>query len=99
MKATAVKKFLSMVSAATLVSLPTPCHAAAVMLPWDYTLLAMQHILIHSIAPCAIGIAFAGSLLLYSLGGHDKEAGRLFSSGVGGLIALAVVHFLNYVAF
>lgn len=98
MKATTVKKLFSMAAAAALVSLPTRCHAATAMLPWDYTLLGMQHMLVHTIAPLAIGCAFAGSVLLYALGGHDEQAGRLFGSGVGGLIALAIVHLVNYVA-
>lgn len=68
-------------------------------LPWDYTLLAMQDMLVDTIAPWVIGLAFAGSVLLYVIGGHDEEAGRLFGSGIGGLIALAVIYFLNYVAF
>ncbi len=98
MKAATLKKLFPIAATAALVSFPAPCHAATAMLPWDYTLLAMQHTLVHTIAPLAIGCAFAGSVLLYVLGGHDEEAGRLFGSGVGGLIALAVVYFLNYVA-
>jgi hypothetical protein len=36
-------------------------------------------------------------VILYALGGHDEQAGRLFGCGLGGCIALAVVHLLNYV--
>ncbi len=99
MKAATVKKLCSIVSAAAVVSVPVPCQAATSMLPWDFALLAMQRMLGDTIAPVAIGCAFAGSLFLYALGGHDEQAGRLFGSGVGGLIALAFVYFLNYVTF
>jgi hypothetical protein len=87
------------VVAVGLVSVPTLCNAATTSLPWDYTLLAMQDMLVRTIAPPVIGFAFAGSVLLYAIGGHDEQAGRLFGSGIGGLIALAVVYFLHYVAF
>ena len=68
-------------------------------MPWDYTLLAMQGILVHIIVPLVVGIGFVGSIHLYVIGGHDEKAGRLFGSALGGGIALALVHLLNYVAF
>lgn len=77
---------------------PLPCQAATAALPWDYTLIAMQDMLIAYIAPAAIGLALSGSIVLYALGGRDEQAGRLFGSALGGCIALAIVHFLNYVA-
>lgn len=84
-------------AAALLVLRPAPCWAAATELPWDQTLLALQNMLVGTVAPAAIGFAFAGSVVLYALGGHDKQAGRLAGSGIGGCIALVVVHLLNYV--
>ena len=68
-------------------------------LPWDYTLLALQNILVHNIAPWAVGLAFAGSMVLYAVGEHDERAASLLGSSIGGLIAFALVYFLNYVAF
>lgn len=67
-------------------------------LPWDRTLLALQDVLVGTIAPAAISFAFTGAVVLYALGGHDEQARRLFGSGLGGCIALAVVHLLKYVA-
>jgi len=81
---------------ATAVALPAPCQAATAGLPWDRTLTAMQDLLIGTIAPAAIGLALTGAAMLYALGGCDKQAGRLVGSGIGGCIALAVVHLLNY---
>jgi len=60
-------------------------------------LTVMQDMLIGTVAPAAIGLAFSGAGILYALGGYDKEAGRLFGSGVGGCVALVIVHLLNYV--
>jgi hypothetical protein len=41
------------------------------------------------------GRSLAGSC--HALGGHDEQARRLLGSGIGGCIALVVVHLLNYV--
>jgi hypothetical protein len=81
---------------------PSPCVAAqmAAELPWDQTLLVLQDMLINIAAPAAIALAFSGAVILYALGGHDKQAGqagRLAGSAIGGCIALAVVYLLNYV--
>ena len=78
---------------------PIPCITAGSILPWDYTLSVLQSMLVTQIAPAAISVAMVGSALLYSLGGCDELAGRLFGSARGGCIALALVHLLNYVAF
>jgi hypothetical protein len=77
------------------------CFAAtsASPLPWDYTLNALQDILIIYIAPATIRLALSGSIVLYALGGRDEQAGRLFGSALGGCVALAVVYLVNYVAF
>ena len=76
---------------------PTSCDAAVASLPWDHTLVALQDMLITTLAPAAIGLAFTGAAILYALGGHDEQAGRLFGAGIGGCLALAVVYLLNYV--
>jgi hypothetical protein len=90
-------KFLvSRLAASLLLLQPAACHAAPASLPWDYTLLALQGMLISTVAPAAIALAFTGAAILYALGGHDKEAGRLFGAGIGGCFALAVVYLLNY---
>lgn len=73
-----------------------PCWAATAALPWDQTLIACQDMLISIVTPAAIALAFSGAVILYALGGHDKQAGRLIGSGIGGCIALVVVHLLNY---
>ena len=57
----------------------------------------MQNMLIGTVAPAAIGLAFSAAVIIYALGGHDELAGRLFGSGLGGCIALAVVYLLDYV--
>ena len=89
---------LALLGTATVLSFPTPCGATTNSLPWDQTLLALQNMLVTTIAPTAISFAFAGAVILYGLGGHDEQAGRLLGSGLGGCIALAIVHLLNYVA-
>lgn len=73
------------------------CQAAAAAMPWDYTLIALQDMLITYIAPAAIGIALSGSIVLYALGDRDGRAGQLFGSALGGCIALGIVYLLNYV--
>ncbi len=93
---TARKLFVT-VATATVLSLPAPCQATSAALPWDQTLVAFQDMLISTVAPAAIALAFSGAVILYALGGHDKDAGRLVGSGIGGCIALVVVHLLNYV--
>jgi type IV secretory pathway VirB2 component (pilin) len=82
---------------ATALLLPAPCWAAAGELPWDQTLLALQNILVGPLAQAAIALAFVGAGILYALGGHDKQAGRLAASGIGGCLALSVIRLLNFV--
>jgi hypothetical protein len=53
--------------------------------------------LIDPVAPAAIALAFGGAVILYALAGHHKQARRLVGSGIGGCIALAIIHLLNYV--
>ncbi len=76
---------------------PLAMQAATAALPWDRTLTATQDMLIGTVTPAAIGLAFSGAGILYTLGGYDIEAGRLFGSGVGGCVAPVIVHLLNYV--
>jgi hypothetical protein len=91
-------KFLTSALAASLLFLqPMRCNAAVASLPWDHTLVALQDMLVAIVAPAAIGLAFTGAAILYALGGHDEQAGRLFGAGIGGCLALAVVYLLNYV--
>ncbi len=77
----------------------SPCWAAptANELPWDQTLIVLQNFLVESMAPAIIALAFASAGILNALGGHDEQARRLLGSGVGGRVALGVVHLLNYV--
>ncbi len=93
----AYKFLISPVAASLLFLRPATCHAAVALLPWDHTLLALQDMLISTVAPAAIGLAFTGAAILHALGGHDKQAGRLFGAGIGGCFALAVVYLLNYI--
>ena len=97
MNTTRAGKLFITLATATAVSLPAQCQAAAAVLPWDRTLTAMQDMLIDTVAPASIAVAFTGAVIFYALGGHDKQAGRLAGSGIGGCIALGVVHLLNYV--
>jgi hypothetical protein len=53
--------------------------------------------IVSYVAPAAIALVFTGAVVLYALRGHDKQAGRLAQSGIGGCIALAIVYLLNYV--
>jgi hypothetical protein len=85
------------ITTATALSLPATCQAATAALPWDYTLIALQDMLLSYVAQAAIGLALSGSIVLYVLGGRDEQAGRLFGSALGGCIALVVVYLLNYV--
>jgi type IV secretory pathway VirB2 component (pilin) len=91
------RKLCTMLGTATILSLPAPCQAAPGGLPWDPTLLAMQDMLVGTVAPAAIAVALTGAAILFALGGYDEQAGRLFGAGIGGSIALAIVHLLNYV--
>jgi hypothetical protein len=77
--------------------IPASCQAAPATLPWDYTLIALQNMLTSYIAPVAIGLALSGAIVLYALGDSGKQGRRLFGSALGGCIALAIVHLLNYV--
>jgi hypothetical protein len=97
MNTTTGRRLFVTVAIATALYLPVPCWAATATLPWDYTLIALQDMLITYIAPAAIGLAISGALALYALGGRDEQAGRLFGSALGGCIALALVYLLNYV--
>ena len=93
---TVMARKLSVLSTSTAVCLPAPCQAATAVLPWDRTLLVLQDMLISIVAPTAIVLAFSSAVILYALGGRDKQAGRLFGSALGGCIALTVVKLLNY---
>ena len=61
---------------------PASCWAAPYVgaSPWDYSLMALQDMLITYVAPAAIALSFTGAIILYALGGRDEEAGRLFGS-------------------
>lgn len=96
MNTTTRRRVFAIVAIATVLSLPTPGWAATAALPWDYTLIALQDMLITYIAPAAIGLALSGAFVLFGLGGRDVQAGRLFGSALGGCIALAIVYLLNY---
>jgi type IV secretory pathway VirB2 component (pilin) len=96
MNTIAARKLLATLAAATALSLPEPCRAATNSMPWDPTLFALQEVLMGYLAPAAIALAFSSAVILYALGGHDKDAGRLAGSGIGGCIALAIVYLLNY---
>lgn len=91
--------FLIVALTAALLWGANPCLAAqtAAGLPWNYTLIALQEMLISYVAPAAIGLALSGSIVLYTLGGHDKQAARLVGSGIGGCIALVIGYLFNYV--
>jgi hypothetical protein len=93
---TAIKLSVAVV-AATALSFPAPCQAATAALPWDKTLIALQSTLIGTVAPAVVGLALSAATILYALGGHDRQAGRLAGSGIGGCFALVVVHLLNYI--
>ncbi len=94
--ATARKLFV-ILTTSTAVCLRAPCQAATAVLPWDRTLTAVQDMLIDTVAPAAIALAFSGAVILYVLAGPNKQAVRLVGSGIGGCIALAIIHLLNYV--
>ena len=96
MKTATSRKFFVTLAMATAVALPVTSQAASAVLPWDRTLTAMQDMLDGTVSPAAIVLAFNGAAILYALGGCDKQAGRVARSGIGGCIALAVVHLLNY---
>ena len=95
---TTIRLVTSVVATAYLLS-AGPCWAAptACGLPWDRTLIVLQNFMIDSMAPAIIVLAFALASILYALGGHDQRARRLAGSGIGGCVALLVVHLLNYV--
>jgi len=95
---TAIRLVTASVTTAVLLS-AGPCWAApaAGELPWDRTLIALQNFMIDSMAPAIIVLAFALAGILYALGGYDEQARRLAGSGIGGCVALLVVHLLNYV--
>ncbi len=99
MNTSTARKLFLMLGTATVLSLPAPCQATPSGLPWDQTLLTLQDALVSTVAPAAIGLAFTGAAIFYALGGHDEQAGRLFGAGLGGSIALAIVHLLNNLAF
>jgi type IV secretory pathway VirB2 component (pilin) len=91
------REFLLILTTARAVLLPVPCQAASAALPWDRALTSMQDELVGTVAPAAIGLALAGAAILYALGSCDKQAARLVGAGIGGGVALVIVHLLNYV--
>lgn len=97
MNTATARKFFATLATATALFLPVPCQAATAVLPWDRTLTAMQDMLIDTVAPASIALALTGAVIFYALGGHDKQAGRLVGSGIGGSIALVIVHLLKYI--
>ncbi len=102
MKCKILRRTVSLVTAITLTSpllFTRPCWAdpSAAALPWDGALIAMQNMLIGTVAPAAIGLAFSAAVIIYALGGRDEQAGRLFGSALGGSIALVVVKLLDFV--
>jgi hypothetical protein len=102
MKCTIPLRIASLVTAITIASpllFTRPCSADpyAAALPWDGGPIAMQNMLIGTVASAAIVLAFSAAVILYALGGRDEQAGRLFGSALGGCISLVVVHLLNYV--
>jgi hypothetical protein len=97
MNTTTARQLFVTLATAIAVSLPAQCQAATALLPWDRTLIDMQDMLIDTVAPAAIALAFIGAVILYALGRHDEQAGRVVGSGIGGCVALVIVHLLNYV--
>ncbi len=95
---TSIRLVTTAVASAFLLS-AGPCLAGPTAdgLPWDRTLIVLQNFMIDSMAPAIIVLAFALAGILYALGGYDEQARRLAGSGIGGCIALLVVHLLNYV--
>jgi type IV secretory pathway VirB2 component (pilin) len=64
-------------------------------LPWDQTLIVLPDFLIGPLAPAIILLAFVSAGILYAFGGHDEQACRLTESGIGGCVALLIVHVLT----
>src|SRR6266436_1032024 len=76
------RKLFVILTASTAVCLPAPSQAATAVLPWDRTLTAVQDMLIDTVAPAAIALAFSGAVILYALAGPNKQAGRLVACNV-----------------
>ena len=57
MNTTRAGKLFITLATATALSLPAQCQAATAALPWDQTLIALQDMLIGTVAPAAIALA------------------------------------------
>jgi hypothetical protein len=68
MKTVTARKLFVILTTSTAVCLPAPCQAATAVLPWDRTLTATQDMLIGTVAPAVIGLAFSSAGILYTLG-------------------------------
>jgi hypothetical protein len=75
--ATARKLFITLATA-TAVSLPVHCQAATAVLPWDRTLTVMQDMLIDTVAPASIALAFTGAVI-FLRARRVRQTGRSFS--------------------
>lgn len=86
-------------SAAATVFNPSHGWAAdAAVLPWDYTLNAIQNFVAGPLAHLVIAVAAICAVLGFALGGDSELMRRFAKAVIGTGIALLAVWLLNYLA-
>jgi type IV secretory pathway VirB2 component (pilin) len=94
------RRILAAVTLATAaLAVPARCLAAEqAVLPWDYTLDAIQNFAAGPLAHCAIVVGGIGALLAFAVAGDNELVRRLLKAAIGTAVALAAVHLLNNLA-
>jgi type IV secretory pathway VirB2 component (pilin) len=78
---------------------PSHCWAAGqAILPWDYSLDAMQNVITGPLAHSVILISGIAAMFAFALAADNKLARRFAKTVVGTSIALLAVQLLKYLA-
>jgi type IV secretory pathway VirB2 component (pilin) len=83
-------------AAATVIA-PSHCWAAGqAILPWDYTLNALQNFIAGPFAHSVIVISAFIATVAFTLAGDNELARRIAKTAIGTGVALLAVQLLNY---
>jgi type IV secretory pathway VirB2 component (pilin) len=96
----ATRPFLAAIGgAAVTVFTPSHCWAGGnAVLPWDYTLDAMQNFIAGPFAQSVIVLSSIAAALTFALAGDNELVRRMAKAVIGTGVALIVVQLLNYLA-
>ncbi len=91
--------FIAAASAVVTLFNPSHCWAAdPAVLPWDYTLNAIQNFVAGPLAHFVIVIAAICTVLDFALAGNNELVRRFAKAVIGTGAALLAVRLLNYLA-